>query len=121
MTARTEIFTDGSFNDRTGTGGWAAVVVRTSFGRQTGVSSYEMDLRALVEAVKLAEGPCTVISDFERIVHTARHGKTSETCKAVWEELYAAMAGKDVTFEWRKLDQSLGSRLAHQLAREAVK
>jgi ribonuclease HI len=60
MSARTEIFTDGSRNDQTGAGGWAAVVVRTSSGREADASSYAMELRALVEAVKLAEGPCTV-------------------------------------------------------------
>ena len=55
------------------------------------------------------------------MIRTAQQGKTPETCKAVWEELYAATAGKDITFEWRKRDQSLGSRLAHQLARDAAK
>jgi hypothetical protein len=31
-------------------------------GQQTGGSSQEMELRALVEAVKMAEGPRTVVS-----------------------------------------------------------
>jgi hypothetical protein len=36
-------------------------------------------------------------------------------------ELYAATAGKDVEFAWWKRDQSLGQRLANQLARDAAK
>jgi ribonuclease HI len=121
MTERTEIFTDGTFNDQTRVGGWSAVITRTSSGKQADTSSYEMELRALVEAVKMAEGPCTAISDYEGMIRTAQQGKTPETCKAVWGELYAATAGKDVSFEWRRRDQSLGSRLAHQLARDAAK
>jgi ribonuclease HI len=121
MTHRTEIHTDGTFNDQTGVGGWAAIVARTSTGRQADTSSYEMELRALVEAAKMAEGPCTIISDYEGMIRTAQQGKTPETCKAVWEELYAATTGKDVAFEWRRRDQSLGSRLAHQLARDAAR
>jgi ribonuclease HI len=121
VTERTEIHTDDTFNDQTGVGGWAAVIARTSSGKQTDTSSYEMELRALVEAVKMADGPCTIISDYEGIIHTAQQGKTPETCKAVWEELYTAVAGKDVQFAWRKRDQGLGSRLAHQLARDAAK
>lgn len=121
VTNRAEIFTDGSFNDQTGTGGWAAVIARTMSGLQAGTSSYEMELRALVEAVKMADGPCTVISDYEGLIRTAQQGKTPDTCKTVWDELYAATAGKDVTFEWRRRDNGLGSRLAHQLARDAAK
>ena len=34
---------------------------------------------------------------------------------------YAVAASKYVTFEWRKRDQCLGQRLAHQLARDAAK
>ncbi len=121
MTARTEIHTDGSYNDQTGTGGWAAVVTRTASGRHTGTSSYEMELRAMVEAVKMADGPCTVVSDYDGLVRTAQAGMTPEKCKPIWQELYAAAAGKDVAFAWRRRDQSLGSRLAHQLARDAAR
>jgi hypothetical protein len=63
MTSRTEIHCDGTYNDQTGVGGWAAVSARTSSGRQDVTSSYEMELRALVETVKMADGPCSVISD----------------------------------------------------------
>ncbi|MDB5308270.1 MAG: RNase [Gemmataceae bacterium] len=117
---RSEIHTDGSYVEQTDKGGWSAVIVRAESAQQTGGSSYEMELRALVEAVKMADGPCTVISDYEGLIRTAQQGKT-ETCKAVWEELYAEMAGKDVEIAWRKQDQTLGSRLAHQLARDAAK
>jgi ribonuclease HI len=121
MTVRTEIFTDGSRNDQNGAGGWAAVAVRTSSGREADTSSYAMELRALVEAVKLADGPCTVICDYDGMVCTARHGRTPEICKPLWNELYTAMVGKDVEFEWRPRSQSLGQRLAHQFARDAAR
>jgi ribonuclease HI len=121
MPERTEIHTDGTCNDQTKVGGWAAVIARTSTGRQTDTSSYEMELRALVEAAKMADGPCMIISDYEGMIRTAQQGKTPETCKAVWEELYAATASKGIEFAWRRRDQSLGSRLAHQLARDAAK
>jgi ribonuclease HI len=121
MTARTEIYADGMFNDQTKEGGWAAVVGRTSTGRQSRTSYYEVKLRALVEAVKPAEGPCTLISVHEGIIGVAQQGRTPRHCQPIWQELYSAAAGKDVVFEWRRRDQSLGSRLAHQLARDAAK
>jgi ribonuclease HI len=121
MTGRTEIFTDGSFDDQTRAGGWAAVIARTSPGQKHDTSSYEMELRARAEAAKMAEGPCTIVSDHEGIISVALRGMTPRVCRAFWEEFYAAAAGKDVTFEWLKRDQSLGSRLAHQLARDAAK
>lgn len=121
MIDRTEIYTDGSFNDQTRTGGWAAVIARTSSGRQADTSSYEMELRAIVEAVKLADGPCTVVSDHEGIIGLARDARAPRMCRPLWEELYAATAGKDIEFAWRKRDHGLGSRLAHQLARDAAK
>jgi ribonuclease HI len=121
VTDRTEIHTDGTFNDQTGVGGWAAVVARTSSGRQEGTSSYEMELRALVEAVKLADGPCAIVSDHEGIIGLAQAGRTPRMYQPLWKELYAATAGKDVVFVWQRRDQALGSRLAHQLARDAAK
>ncbi|MDB5307459.1 MAG: Ribonuclease [Gemmataceae bacterium] len=96
---RTEIFTDGSFDEQTRTGGWAAVIVRAASGQHPAKTSKETEFRALIEAVKMAEGPCTLVSDHEGIVRTAQLGKVPVWCKDQWEELYAAMAGKDVAFE----------------------
>lgn len=121
MTDRTAIHTDGTFNDQTGVGGWAVVIARSTAGRQEGTSSYERELRSLVEAVKMVEGPCTIVSDHEGIVGLARDRRTPRVCRALWDKLDASAAGKDVQFQWRKRDQSLGSRLAHQLARDAAK
>jgi ribonuclease HI len=121
MTARPEIYADGTFNDQTGIGGWAAVITRSTSGRQDGTSIYEMELRAMVEAVKMAEGPATVISDYEWLVQNAQRGTPQPTCKPLWDELFAAAAGKDVTFEWNRRGQSLGARLAHQLSRDAAR
>ena len=69
----------------------------------------------MVEAAKMADGPCTILSDYHGMVRDAQQGNTPETCKAVWDELYAATAGNDATFEWRRRDQPPSSRLAHQL------
>ena len=80
-----------------------------------------MELRAILEAVRMAEGPTTVVSDHEGIVGCAQRGMTPRWSADLWNELYAAAAGKDVQFEWRRRDQSLGSRLANQLARAAAK
>jgi hypothetical protein len=120
-TARTKIHADGRFNDQTKEGGWAAVVARARppDGRPEHRAA-RWSRGRWVEAVKLAEGPCTVISDHEGLIGIARQGRT-RYCQPVRRELYAAAAGKDVTFEWRRRDQSLGSRLAHQLARDAAK
>jgi ribonuclease HI len=120
MTARTEIHRDGTFNDQTGVGAWAAVIARTSSGRQEGTSSHETWLRALVEAVKMADGPCTIISDHEGIAGVAQRGMVPRACQSLWEDLYSATAGKAVEFVWAKRDQSLGSRLAYQIARDAA-
>jgi ribonuclease HI len=54
--ARTEILTDGSRVDQTGNGGWAAVIIRTASGQQPKATRQEMELRAMIEAVKMAEG-----------------------------------------------------------------
>ncbi|MBP3955636.1 hypothetical protein J8F10_10120 [Gemmata sp. G18] len=48
------------------------MTTRAASGRQDGTSSYEMELRALVEAVKIADGPCTVVSDYDGLIRTAQ-------------------------------------------------
>lgn len=121
MTDRTEIFTDGSYNDQTNSGGWAAVVFRKTSGQQSGTTNQEMELRAIVEAVKMAEGPTSVICDHEGIVSIANRGMTPRWSSDVWNELYSAANGKDISYEWRGRSQSFGQRLAHQLAREAAR
>jgi ribonuclease HI len=74
MTDRSEIFTDGSYNDQADRGGWAAVRLRYISGQQTGTTNQEMELRAVVEAVKMAEGLTTVVCDHEGIVGLAQRG-----------------------------------------------
>lgn len=115
---RTEIFTDGCRSDHGG--GWAAVMLRTSSGRQPTGTSNDMELRALLEAVKMADGPTTIISDLHGIVRTAQQRKVPEWSRALWEELYAAAEGKDISFEWRKRSQTIGQQIAHRLAKEAA-
>ena len=54
--ARTEVLIDGSRVDQTGNGGCAAVIIRTASGQQPNATSREMELRAMMEVVKVAEG-----------------------------------------------------------------
>jgi ribonuclease HI len=49
-------------------GGRAAVVLKTASGSQANTSSNEMELKAMVEGVNLAERPCTVVSDLQGLV-----------------------------------------------------
>jgi ribonuclease HI len=81
VTDRIEIRTDGTFNNQTGVGGWAAVVARTSTGRQEGRSSYEMELCALIEAAKIADGPCTIVTDHKGIIGVANRSMTPRMCR----------------------------------------
>jgi hypothetical protein len=41
--------------------------------------------------------------------------------KDLCQVLSAAMARKEVTFEWRKQDKALAQRLAHRFARDGAK
>lgn len=75
----------------------------------------------MVEAVKMADGRVTVVSDYDWPLRTVKAGKTPEKCEPLWEEPCVSAVGKGVEFTWRRRDQSLGSRLAHQLARDAVR
>jgi hypothetical protein len=80
-----------------------------------------MELRAVVEAGRMAEGPCPIVSDHEGIIGLARAGRTPRMCRPLWGELYLATEGKDVAFEWRRRNGSLGSRPANSLARDTAK
>jgi ribonuclease HI len=97
------------------------LVIRTASGKQANTSSHEMELRALIEAAELANGPCTIISDHEGIVRIARQEREPHHFKQLWQELYATIGDKEVMFEWQRRGESLGQRLGHQLARDAAK
>jgi hypothetical protein len=62
-----------------------------------------------------------MISDHEGIVRISQQGGTPHHPKPVGDELYVATAREGVQFEWRRRDQILGQRLAHQLDRDAAK
>lgn len=68
----------------------------------------------------MADGPCTVISDYGGIVQLAQQGTTAEWCKPVWQDLYAAMQGKDVVFERKRRHDTLGQRLAQAAGRGSL-
>ncbi|HEY1188520.1 MAG TPA: hypothetical protein VGE74_12785 [Gemmata sp.] len=56
----------------------------------------------MAEAVKMAEGPTTGISDYEWLVQNAQRGTPLATYCPLWDERFATTAGKDVTFEWNR-------------------
>ena len=116
VTGRIELVAGGTFHDQSGTGAWAAFARPTSGGdfvRRKGATGAR-------RGSEEGGGPCTIVSDHEGTVGIAPRGKTLRMCKPFREELDAAAASKGVQFGWRKRDQSLASRLAHQLAREAA-
>jgi ribonuclease HI len=121
MTRRQVIHADGTFTPETGKGGWAAVILETETGAGEISSSSEAELRAVLEAVKMAEGPCTVVTDSISIVRNVEAGISPQKGHELWRELYAAMAGKDVQVEWRKRSSTHGQRLAHELARKEAR
>ena len=58
---------------------------RWSPAPRPGGRSYEMESRAIVEAVKMAEGSCTIASSREGIVGVARRGLTPRMSSPPWE------------------------------------
>jgi ribonuclease HI len=91
MIRRQVIHADGTFTPETGKGGWAAVRLETGTGAGEISGSYEAELRAMLEAVRMAEGPCTVVSDNWGIVRNVENVISPPTCHELWQELYAAM------------------------------
>ena len=56
-------------------------------GRRTDTSSYEMEFRALVEAAKMADGPCTIISDYDGLNRPASQSQEMARPAPNWSRL----------------------------------
>lgn len=84
--------------------------------------SYDMELTAILEAVRAAEGPLTVVSDHRGIVDGLNRGDRPCKCREMWDELYAALEAVpwDVRLVWEKGEQTEQHRLAHRSARQAA-
>lgn len=110
--------TDGSFCQSRKRGGWAAVFEdKVVSGGCVATDSYTMELRAVVEAVKAAEGPVTVFCDHAGIVHAFARRERCKKDHALWLELYEAAEGKEVSLVW--LDaETPEHRLAHRTAKD---
>lgn len=72
------IYTDGGYHQGKGIGGWAYVVtfggeiLETGTGKETNTSSFRMELRALREGLKRAEGSGVIYTDCLFLVQACR-------------------------------------------------
>lgn len=61
-----EIYTDGSCLDNPGFGGWAFILnyqghEKTGFGAQANTTNNQMELRAIIQALKALKEPCEIL------------------------------------------------------------
>ncbi len=116
------IYADGAYHDGTKRGGWAAVAqVREAQGSLPNADSYTMELKAVIEAVRLSEGQATIITDLKVIETTFGHRIIPKKCAELWHELYEACAGQDIEIVWQKGYETFEQKRAHQLAQEATR
>jgi ribonuclease HI len=116
------IFTDGAAKGNPGPGGWGAVLlfsdkIKEIGARKADTTNNEMELRAVVEALKeipKGDKKIEIYSDSKYVVDGAtgwvfgwiKNGwqtknKTDVLHKELWEELLEAMKGKNI--EWHKI------------------
>jgi ribonuclease HI len=104
------IYTDGSYNTATDTGGWAALVVEgdrrrvvpgkvTREGRPT---SNRMEMTAAIEGLQAtpAGAACTVFSDSQYMVFTMTKGWRRRVNMDLWERLDDVCSRRQVSWEW---------------------
>jgi cyclic pyranopterin phosphate synthase len=106
------IYTDGSYNTATDTGGWAALVMeedrrRIVPGKETRkgkATSNRMEITAAIEG--LASTPdgaaCTVFSDSQYVVFTMTKGWQRRANTDLWERLDSVCSRRKVSWEWVK-------------------
>lgn len=131
------IYTDGACSGNPGPGGWAWIRPDGPFaaGPDPDTTNQRMELAAVLEGLRAADGPAHVISDSTYVVNCfrdrwwegwLRRGWKNSQKKPVanrdlWEPLIELVRGSDVTFEWVK--GHAGDRwndLADRLAVEAA-
>ncbi len=142
------IYTDGACSGNPGPGGWAAVLIykdvkKEISGGKKETTNNEMEITAVLEALKILKKPCEVMifSDSAYVVNTFNKGwiykwikndwlrtniKTKEKepvkNKELWEELYSLYKKHKVTFNKVKghSDVELNNR-CDELARAEIK
>ena len=111
------IYTDGSYNAKRDRGGWAAVFKdRAISGGKYETSSHEMELTAVVEAIRLSEGPVCVITDLKSIEDRWKQKKLPKENRELWEELYRLTEGREVEIVWKPGHVEEAQQEAHRLA-----
>lgn len=126
MSERVDLFCDGSCLGNPGPGGWAALLVTRKDGAKhekmivgglAATTNNQMELRAAIEGLKALKRPCRVhiVTDSNYVIKGMtewRHGwvkrgwlnsqKKPVENRPLWEELIAAAAPHEVTWEWVK-------------------
>jgi ribonuclease HI len=121
------IFTDGAAKGNPGRGGYGAVIldgdtVTEIGGHKTRTTNNEMELRAVVEALKMVNGSketVAIYTDSKYVVEGAKgwvygwakngwktKAKTDVINKELWQELLPLL--KQVTIEWHKVPGHVG-------------
>ena len=137
------IYTDGACSGNPGPGGWGAVLIyndnkKEISGGEKNTTNNIMELRAVIEALKLLKYPCEVdlYSDSAYVVNSFKQGwiynwvknnlrtasKEPVKNKEIWEELYNLTKIHKVNFIKVKghSDNELNNR-CDELARNAIK
>jgi ribonuclease HI len=133
-----QIFADGSYNPDKKTGGYSAVIVDTEkigfcltiTGSSSFASSATMELRAIIEGLKLVpyELEVKVYTDCQGIINIIRGTQKQREHNRkgwgeLWEELRLLMSERQI--RWKKVkSHTTGNkwhRMADQLARRAMR
>ena len=124
------VITDGKKKGRDpGPGGWAVVDVSAGAvqsGKQYLATNNEMELKAVVEAVRMAPKgyPIEVRTDSKYVVDGFRSESLLKSNRTLWKELEELCAGRDVNVNWVKghagdSDNERADSLAERRAQEA--
>jgi ribonuclease HI len=102
-----EIYTDGSCDNRTGFGGWCAILMSGDYykeisGAAKGTTSQRMELQAAIEALKLLKSPSsvTLTSDSQYLVKAFNLGWLYKW----WQEDFKVVRGeRKNSDQWKEL------------------
>ncbi|NPA13334.1 MAG: ribonuclease HI [Aquificae bacterium] len=122
MRKKVQIFTDGACLGNPGKGGWCAILRYNQHqkiikGRKAETTNNEMELTAVLEALRLLKEPCDVelitdskyvVNAIEQWIHNwAKNGwknsaKKDIAHKEMWQELYKLMGEHNIKPIWVK-------------------
>lgn len=134
----TIVSTDGSIvtkgrrsNKEKGAGGWAFVDHNSGFegsGYSTGVTISQMEITAVVEALKYApqDKPVTIRTDSQYVCDTFNNSHTIKSNQELWRQVQTLSNGRKVKIVWIKghsgdPNNERADKLANARAKEALK